>query len=330
MFGWLPDLGGARARLDAIYASQAVIEFSPDGTIRDANAAFLALMGHGLDEIRGRHHRIFVDPKEAASDAYRTFWEELRAGRQQTRAFRRIARDGRDVWIQASYCPVRGAGGAVTGIVKFATDVTEATLRAAENACQVEAVSRTRAVIAFTLDGIILEANENFLAATGYRAEEILGRHHRIFMDPAEAADPAYAAFWASFRRGQAHEGEFRRLAKGGREIWIGGTYVPILDPEGRPTKVVKYAADITAAVQDRQRHRPRADVGRDAARPLCPPRAVAGRGAEGGAGARRALQPLGQRLRRDEPARLRPPARARRAGWPAARSARWTACRPR
>ena len=254
MFGWLRDLGGARARLDAIYASQAVIEFAPDGTIRDANPAFLALMGYGLDDIRGRHHRIFVDPKEAASDAYSTFWDDLRAGRQQTRAFRRLARDGREVWIQASYCPVLGAGGKVTGIVKFATDVTEATLRAAEHACQVAAVSRNRAVIAFTLDGIILDANENFLAATGYRAEEILGKHHRIFMDPREAAEPAYAAFWASLARGEPKDGEFRRLAKGGREIWIGGTYVPILDPAGRPVRIVKYASDITAEMQDRQR----------------------------------------------------------------------------
>jgi methyl-accepting chemotaxis protein len=268
MLNWMSRRGrlNAKAVLDAVYASHAVIEFSADGTIRDANPAFLSLMGYSLEEVRGRHHRMFVDPAAANAPAYREFWDELRKGRHQTRAFRRIAKDGREVWIQGSYCPIIGADGQAATVVKIATDITASALLAAEHACQVAGVNRTQAVIAFQLDGTIIEANENFLKATGYEAGEIVGRHHRIFMDPLEAAKPAYGAFWTTLAEGHALAGEFRRLAKGGREIWIGGTYVPILDPDGRPTKVVKYATDITAMVQDRLR---RAELSRDVDREI-------------------------------------------------------------
>jgi len=112
------------------------------------------------------------------------------------------------------------------------------------------AISRSQAVIEFNLDGTIIEANDNFLSALGYSAGEITGRHHSMFMDPVEAATENYRAFWQTLKAGQFVAQKFRRLAKGGREIWIQASYNPVLDATGKPYKVIKLAVDITEAEQ--------------------------------------------------------------------------------
>jgi len=243
---------GARAALEAVSASHAVIEFELDGTISTANQAFLDLMGYTADEVRGRHHGLFLEPGARETAAYRQFWDDLRAGRHQTAEFRRIGKGGREVWIQASYCPVLDGAGRPMRVVTLATDITARTRRAAEQAGQVAAINRSQAVISFSLDGMVLDANENFLRALGYARAEVVGKHHRIFVDPAEAATPAYAAFWAALGRGEFQAAEYRRIGKGGREVWIQASYNPILDPAGRPFEVVKYATDITSQVKAR------------------------------------------------------------------------------
>jgi len=241
-----------KARLTAICASQAVISFTPDGTILQANPAFLAAMGYTAEEVVGKHHSLFLAPGTKESAGYRRFWDDLRAGHSQTAEFKRFAKGGREVIIQASYCPVLGANGQAVEILKIATDITERSKLAADNAAQAAAVRRSQAVVTYSLDGQILDANENFLTATGYTLAEIKGKNHRIIMDPADARKPEYAALWAAAGRGEFTAGEFRRMAKGGREIWIEASYNPILDLDGKPCKVVKYATDITARMQKR------------------------------------------------------------------------------
>jgi methyl-accepting chemotaxis protein len=164
----------------------------------------------------------------------------------QTAEFRRLGKGGREVWIQASDCPVIGRSGRAIRVVKFATDITERKMLAADHAGQVVAIGRSQAVIEFEMDGTVISANENFLAALGYSLDEVRGRHHRMFVDPAEAASPDYAAFWVTLAAGKPQVAEFRRLGKGGREVWIQASYNPVLDPAGKPRKVVKYATDIT------------------------------------------------------------------------------------
>lgn len=235
-----------RALMAALDRSRARVEFSPDGTVQVANANFLDLMGYTLAEVVGRRHTMFVAEAERDSDAYRLFWESLRRGEAQTREFKRIAKDGRAVWIQATYDPVLDRAGRVTRVVKFASDVTAQVLRTLDHDGQLDALHRSQAVIEFALDGTILTANANFLDAVGYRVEEIQGRHHSLFVDPAEQAGAAYRGFWERLGRGEFASGEFRRIAKGGREIWIQATYNPIRDRDGVPVKVVKFASDIT------------------------------------------------------------------------------------
>lgn len=245
----LPTIGkksSISALLDALDRSQAFIEFKPDGTIITANNNFLAAMGYRLDEIKGKHHRIFVEPEESESQEYKNFWAKLAEGEYQADEFKRISKAGKEVWIQASYNPVIGLTGKTEKIVKIATDVTERKLKEADNIGQITAINRVQAVIEFELDGTIIKANDNFLSAMGYSLEEIEGQHHSIFVSPVEKESHEYQAFWSSLAEGKFKSGDFERFDKNGESIWISASYNPIFDPSGRPIKVVKYATDIT------------------------------------------------------------------------------------
>ena len=234
------------ATLAAIEKSQAIIEFQPDGTIIRANDNFLQALGYSADEILGQHHRIFLDTAAASGAEYQSFWQDLRNGHFHAAEFRRLGKNGKEVWIQASYNPVLDRKGNVVKVVKFATDITEAKLRSADAAGQLAAISASQAVIEFGLDGTILSANQNFLSALGYSWADIEGRQHRMFVDDAFAASSEYESFWSDLRNGNFKSGEFRRIGRGGRAVWIQATYNPIKDMNGRPFKVVKYATDIT------------------------------------------------------------------------------------
>jgi len=235
---------GIESVFKALDRSQAIIEFAPDGTIMSANDNFLRTVGYRLDEVRGRHHRIFVDPLYADSDDYEAFWASLRRGEFQSASFKRVAKGGRIVWIQATYNPVINDKGQVERVVKFATDITLPTVKAQE------AIDRSQATITFKLDGTITDANSAFLSTMGYRREEIIGRHHSMFVDRAYAASSDYQRFWQRLRNGEFQAGEFERIGKGGRRVWIKASYNPVFDLAGNPEKIVKYASDITASKQ--------------------------------------------------------------------------------
>ncbi|MBN9000871.1 MAG: PAS domain-containing protein, partial [Rhizobiales bacterium] len=245
------DLASKFAALDK---SQAIIEFDPEGTILAANENFLSVIGYRLDEIRGKHHSMFVDPAERDSGVYREFWAALKRGEFQSREFKRIAKGGREIWIQASYNPLLNGKGKPFKVVKFATDITAQKLRNVEYEEQIKAIEKSQAVIRFTPDGTILDANENFLGALGYDLAEIRGKHHSMFVEPAERDQPAYRAFWESLQRGEYQAAEYKRIGKGGKAVWIQASYNPISDGNGRIVKVVKFATDITAQVEDRLR----------------------------------------------------------------------------
>jgi methyl-accepting chemotaxis protein len=239
--------------LQAIHAAlnrvQAVIEFDLEGRILHANDNFLRVLGYALEDVQGRHHSIFCEPEYAASPAYKQFWAGLAAGEFQYGEFKRVSKDGRDVWINASYNPVMDADGKPYKIIKFATDITNNKLRNAEYEGKVSAIGKAQAVIEFDMQGHVLAANDNFLDVMGYYLDDIKNEHHRMFVDPDFAASAEYKRFWQKLNRGEFDSGRYKRLGNNKKTVWIQATYNPILDLNGKPYKIVKYATDITAQV---------------------------------------------------------------------------------
>ncbi len=361
------ELSQGSAMLDALNRSQATIEFNLDGTIVTANENFLSTVGYSLDEIKGQHHSMFVEPGYKESPEYKAFWDGLRRGEFSSGKYKRLGKDGKEIWLRASYNPILDADGKPFKVVKFASDITETEKAAHEslfkssafsgssvammmvdrdfmvtyvnestkqllaanadafrevwptfNADQIvgscidmfhknpahqrqllsdpsrlpyqteitvgdlkfalnvsgvfdadrnyvgnvlewadvtadrlntgmlNALSRSQATIEFNLDGTIVTANENFLSTVGYSLDEIKGQHHSMFVEPGYKESPEYKAFWDGLRRGEFSSGKYKRLGKDGKEIWLRASYNPILDADGKPFKVVKFASDIT------------------------------------------------------------------------------------
>lgn len=243
------EKNGISAKLAALDRVQAVIEFDLEGKVLAANDNFLKALGYSLNEILGKHHSLFIDPAEANTAEYKEFWRHLRQGEFHAGQFKRIAKGGREVWIEASYNPVFDRAGHPYGVIKFATDITTRHVAEIERAGQIAAIRKSQAVIEFDMSGKILDANDNFLKALGYQLSEIVGKHHSMLVDAKFRESPEYAAFWAALRRGEFQAAQFKRIGKGGREVWIQASYNPILDAGGRPYKVVKFATDVTDQV---------------------------------------------------------------------------------
>lgn len=243
----LEELDHCRRLRSALDRSQAIISFRPDGTIVEVNRRFLDTVGYRMDEVVGKNHRMFVEPTYASSKAYEQFWEGLRRGEVRSGEFRRVGNGGRTIHLLATYNPLIDEQGQVTGVIKLATDITEKK-RLAE-----EIRDRTQSVIEFLPDGTIVTANANFLRAVDYRLSDIVGKHHRIFMHPDDAASDDYASFWRRLSEGEFRQGEFRRIDSRGRELWLLGAYSPEFDDKGRVIRVVKSVIDVSDRIRAQQ-----------------------------------------------------------------------------
>jgi len=235
-------------KIEAINHTHAIIEFDLDGYVLTANKKFLEAMDYTLQEVVRKHHRIFCEEAYEKSPEYQVFWDDLRAGKHKHGEFMRLNRQGRPVWLQATYTPILDVDGKPCKIIKFANDITGAKLASLSNEGKIAAISRSQGVIEFDLAGNVLDANENFLKLMGYTLKEINGQHHRIFVDKEEAVSGAYRVFWQKLGEGEFYSGEYLRIGKNGKRIWIQATYNPILDLNGQPVRVVKYCSDITAS----------------------------------------------------------------------------------
>jgi methyl-accepting chemotaxis protein len=233
----------------ALNRVQAVIEFELDGTILHANDNFLRVVGYSLADVQGRHHAIFCDPEYVKTEEYSDFWAKLGRGEFDQGEYKRRAKDGRDVWINASYNPILDADGKPYKVIKFATDITALKMRNAEYEGKVSAIGKAQAVIEFDMQGNVLDANDNFLAVMDYDLSDIKDEHHRMFCEPEYASSADYKKFWQKLNRGEFDAGRYKRLGNHGKPVWIQATYNPILDLNGKPYKVVKFAIDITDQV---------------------------------------------------------------------------------
>ncbi|MGK5026043.1 methyl-accepting chemotaxis protein [Janthinobacterium sp. RB2R34] len=239
-----------QATYTAINRVQAVIEFELDGTILHANDNFLKVVGYGLAEVQGKHHAMLCDPEYVKTPQYREFWARLARGEFDQSDYKRIAKNGREVWISASYNPVFDADGKPYKVVKFATDVTAVKMRNAEYESKVSAITKAQAVVEFDMHGNVLDANANFLDLMAYELGDIRGEHHRMFCEADYANSLDYKKFWQKLNRGEFDCGRYKRIGSNGKVVWIQATYNPILDLNGKPCKVVKFAIDITEQIR--------------------------------------------------------------------------------
>lgn len=230
------DDDGDKARFEAINAVYAIVELDLDGTITGGNDRFFRTVGYSRAELVGKHHRTLVDPRESRRPTYEAFWASLRAGEAQAAEFKRLHKSGRPIWMRAAYAPVRNAEGKVVSVIKTAIDIT----------AERSALDRAQGVIEMSLDGHVLDANPIFLEMVGYTLDELVGQHHRALVTADYAASPEYEAHWRKLRQGRFVAGTFERIGKGGRRVIMRASYNPVMDHEGKPIKVVKYAADVT------------------------------------------------------------------------------------
>jgi methyl-accepting chemotaxis protein len=246
-------LAETQAKLAAISRCMAMIEFAPDGTILDANDQFCQAMGYSVEELRGKHHRLFCDPGYAKSAEYQQLWRELGQGKAISGTFERVDKAGREVWLEASYMPVVDEQQHVTSVIKVAADISQRVKDEHESESLLKAIGRSMAVVEFTPQGRVIKANRNFLQTMGYSLEEVQGRHHGLFCQAHERESGAYREFWASLNRGEYHSHRFERVNKQGQTVYLEASYNPIFDSKGRLYKVVKFASDITAQVSTQQ-----------------------------------------------------------------------------
>ena len=239
----------ANAKLAAVSRSMAMIEFTPEGIVLDANENFCNVMGYSADEVRGKHHRIFCEEAFYRSEEYAKLWRDLARGEPVSGTFLRLDKSGKEIWLEASYMPVFGPDRQVKSVIKVATDVSARARKEYENASMLAAIGRSMAVIEFTPDGKVITANENFLKTMHYSLNEIVGQHHSMFCHRSESESQNYRAFWASLNRGEYHSHRFERKDKHGHTVFLEASYNPLFDTKGRLYKVVKFASDITHQV---------------------------------------------------------------------------------
>ncbi|ROQ30652.1 methyl-accepting chemotaxis protein [Gallaecimonas pentaromativorans] len=247
------SLADKEAIITALSRAQALISFTPDGRVLQANDNFLNLMGYRLEEIEGQHHRMFCQPAFATSTEYRQFWDKLARGEFAAGRFERRNRAGESLWLEASYNPLLDKNGRVQRIVKLAFDVTDKVRSGQVARSQLSALHKAMAVISFDTEGRVTDANDNFLATMGYRLEQVQGQHHSLFCEPGYARSAEYRAFWDKLKRGQFISGQFERRNARGDAVWLEASYNPIVDDKGKVTRVVKFASDVTNQVRRHQ-----------------------------------------------------------------------------
>ncbi|MDI2591500.1 PAS domain-containing methyl-accepting chemotaxis protein [Pseudomonas sp. N3-W] len=243
-------IAGQTGLLEAIDRSMAVIEFDLDGVVLRANDNFLKTMGFSRDQVIGKPHRQFCTPQFSRSSQYSQLWSRLKNGQFESGTFERVNGAGQPIWLEASYNPIKDASGRVVKVVKYAMDVTARVQHESESEAKLQAIDRAMAVIEFNLDGSIITANQNFLSRMGYTLAELKGKNHRLFCTPELINSSAYQDFWRRLNQGELFSGQFERVDKHGRTVWLEANYNPVYDAGGRLCKVVKFASDVTARVE--------------------------------------------------------------------------------
>lgn len=234
--------------IDSIKHSVATIQFDTHGVIEDVNDIFLSVVGYEKNELVGQSHKMFCDADYINSPEYKAFWDELRQGKKKSGTFKRFTKSKNIIWLEATYFPILNKDKKVISIFKIASDVTNSVNKVRDLEAAFNALNRSMAIIEFSIDGQILNANDNFLTAVGYSLNEIIGKPHRMLcFDKFYEENPN---FWSEMSSGRFFFGQYERKNASGQSIWLEASYNPVFDDKGKVIKVIKFASDITNKIE--------------------------------------------------------------------------------
>lgn len=236
----------------AINRSQAVVEFNLDGSIITANENFLKTLGYSLSEIQGKHHSMFCDPEYADSKEYAEFWNKLKRGEYDSGEYHRRGKNGKDIWIIASYNPILDKSGKPYKVVKFATDITASK---AELKVRTDIMNMTSIVSEADLKGDIISMNDKYIEISKYSREELMGKGHNITRHP-DMPREVFKEMWSTIGRGRMFRGKIKNLAKDGSVYYVDAVVAPIMGDNGKPKKYLGVRYDITESETESQNMR--------------------------------------------------------------------------
>lgn len=230
----------------AIKSTLITVEMNMDREILSANDLFLKATKYSSDELMGQTHRILIPPSQVDKNQYEKLWRDLKAGRPHSGEYKRVAKDGSEIWLRATYSPIKDNLGMPYKILKLAFDVTEDKRLRLDFKEQLDSFKRSSAVVEFDLEGKIIDTNDNFLDLMEYSRDEIIGQDHTVIVPDEEKHAKSYRALWHKLKQGSYHIGEVKRITKSGKTVWFQGSFNPILDLNGRPYKIIEFIIDIT------------------------------------------------------------------------------------
>ena len=231
---------------DSLNQEMLAVYLDPQGRIESANPAFESEMGYRAGELLGRSIDDLVPHNAKGLELYEKFKNAIRQGQHYAGVVRLMRANGREAWLRSIVQPVKSIGGRIEHFSIYASDLTRTIEASREDESLIKALLRSTAVIEFNLDGEVLVANERFLQSMGYTLEQVKGKHHRMFCEPAEYNSREYQEFWGKLRRGEFIADRFKRVDRHGRVVWLEASYNPVIDAHDNLYKVVKFATVIT------------------------------------------------------------------------------------
>ncbi len=234
----------------------ALVDYSPDGRLLSANAAFSTMFGFAPNQLNGLTAADLLPLATRDTAQTREMWAQLRAGQRAVGVFERLTRDGRRLWAHSSFIPLSNPAGEVYRIVEIATDVTESEEVRLLKMAEMAAIGRVQSLVHLAPDGTILDANPHFLELVGYELAELQGQPHRILLPEAEAESEAYAEIWRDIAKGTFRTGVYKRVSKAGAVLYFYTRFIPVKDHAGHVIKILKTAVDVTEKELDQHMDR--------------------------------------------------------------------------
>lgn len=241
-----------KVRTDIMNVTSIVSEADKKGDIVSVNDKFIEVSKYRRDELIGQPHSTTRHP-DMPKETFKQLWSTIGRGEIFRGVIKNRAKDGTPYYVDAVVAPILGDNGKPMKYLGVRYDITEAELERQNAKGILSAIDGSSAFVEFDLQGHVIKANQKFLDLMGYRSEEVVGQHHRTFVDPAYAMSPDYQAFWRDLVGGRSRNEIYKRVTKTGQAVWLQSIYAPVSDEMGRVTKVVKIAVDATEGVNASQ-----------------------------------------------------------------------------